>query len=90
MSKIFNLALSAVRSIVNVESTVVKTDKEIVYRIPRGFLEADTITKAVWEGEYLVVVTSRLPDVTKICPVAKSALDGYRGRGIGLPKKMLQ
>lgn len=87
MSKIFNLALSCVKRLIAVDSTIVKTDTQIVYRIPRVFKDPQDNIKVFLEEDFVTVVTSRGPEVEKICPVAKSPLDSYRGRGV--MKKLL-
>ena len=85
MSRIFNLALACVKTLTTAESTIVKTDTQIVYRIPRAFKDHLERLEVIVEDDYLTVVASRFPEVEKIVPVAKSPLDAYRGRG--LPKK---
>lgn len=85
MSKIFNLALSCVKRLATVDSTIVKTDTQIVYRMPRVFKDPHDVLEVYLEEDFITVVSSRkMEDVGKIVPVAKSPLDAYRGRGLAM------
>jgi len=81
MSKIFNLAVRMAKMIGSAETTVLKTDTEILYRIPRVFPEGNGRMEVHVEEDYVTLILARKPEIGKLIPVAPSPLDAYRGRG---------
>jgi hypothetical protein len=78
MAKILEAALRAVMRTQNVEALIVATSSDVVYKIPRG-PDKIQVLDVIQEGDHIIV---RALKTEKICPVSKSPLDAYRGRGL--------
>jgi hypothetical protein len=85
MAKILEMALRAVRSTQTVDALIVQTSYDVVYRIPK-MADGLKVEEVVDEGDFLYV---RCLKTEKICPVAKSPLDAFRGRGLHSSKKTI-
>ena len=86
MSKILEAALRAVTRTQIVEALVVHTASEVVYRIPKGEQNVSIMDVDVGDD----YITIKALKVEKICPVSKSPLDAYRGRGLHSPKRLIE
>ena len=83
MSAIFASFIRNAKQLWNLESSVITTSDQIIYRIPKVSNQQilDSI-KVVADNDCFTIITNIKTDlITRDAPVTISPLDAYRGRG---------